>query len=373
MKQMTLLSMGAAALILGGVGYLGFGQVLGLGGVDLTRYASVNVDLEASVAPATTCGDVASTIRMVCLMDQLKTGLAPEVLAELQRPYSLDEAKKWSNFPPVGYADRIGPTLGDFTPEQRGLIKLILMDAASLSSNEGYDELVQVLNADDFLAGVSSAAGFSSSNYHIAFLGTPAATGTWQLYFGGHHFALTNTYTDGVLAGATPSFRGVEPFTAFSQNGRENAPMLQEQAAFAAMFAALSPDELARATLAGTYSDIVAGPQKDDAIPTVQEGLRVGDLSEAQQALVLAAIETYVRDINASGADAIMARYKADLPDTFIGLVGSPAVDAATNYVRIDGPSVWIEFSLQTSRTVDGIHPHSVWRDKTTDYGGSKG
>jgi hypothetical protein len=263
--------------------------------------------------------------------------------------------------------------LGDFTPQQRGVIKAILLDAASLTSNEGYDELEQILNADDYLAeNTSNGATFNSSNYHIAFLGTPAATGTWQLYFGGHHFAMTNTYADGVMSGATPSFRGVEPFWPFTQNGRENAPMVQEQAAFAAVFTALTPDELASATLEGTYTDIVAGPQKDDNIPATAEGLRVGDLTPDLQARVLAAMETYVRDINTVGADEIMARYTAELADTYIGLAGSAALDVENDYVRIDGPSVWIEISMQPGRSVDGIHPHSVWRDKTADYGGNQ-
>jgi Protein of unknown function (DUF3500) len=357
-----------AAVVLGG-GYLGYRQFSG--GSTPAGYADQNVNLGALALPATDCGDIASHSRLTCLADLLKTGLTPALLAELQRPYTVAEAKLWSNFPPMGFQDRVGPTLGDFTPDQRALVKAILQDAASLAANEGYDELEQVLNADDYLLAETGEAGFSSSNFHIAFLGEPAATGTWQLYFGGHHFALSNTYRDGVMIGATPSFRGVEPFVPFTMNGRENAPMAQEQAAFAAALAALTPEELTRATLTGTYTNIVAGPQQDDAIPTASEGLRLGDTSPAVQALALAAMETYVRDVNATGADAIMARYAAEIADTYIGFTGTPTVDAENDYVRIDGPSVWIEFSLQPGRSIEGIHPHSVWRDKTADYGGN--
>lgn len=360
------LAAGAVGVVVAGT--IAYSQMSG--GADLSRYANVNIDIGATVPPVV-CAEVADHARLVCLADLLKSGLTPELLAALERPYSLSEAKLWSNFPPMGFADRVGPTLGDFSADQRGLIKALLMEAASMTSNEGYDELEQVLNADDYLLAAVGRSGYSSSNYHIAFLGTPAATGMWQLYFGGHHFALSNTYQDGVMIGATPSFRGIEPFVPFTQNGRDNAPMVQEQAAFAAIFAALTPQELTRAELAGSFTDIIAGPQKDDAIPTVQEGLNVGDLTPDQQALVLAAMETYVGDIAASGADAIMARYAAELGDTVIGYTVSPAVDAENAYVRIDGPSVWIEFSMQPGRSIEGIHPHSVWRDKTADYGGA--
>jgi hypothetical protein len=367
MKKTLIL--GASAVVLATAGYFGYGL---LGGADLSRYANTNINMGA-VALRANCTAAAGFGQMLCLTDQLRAEITPELLFELERPYTVADAKKWSNFPPVGYPNRIGPTLGDFTPKQRGLIKAILMQAASMTRNEGYDELEQILNADDYLAeNTTDTAGFSSSNYHIAFLGTPASLGTWQLYFGGHHFAMTNTYKDGFLIGATPSFRGVEPFVPFTQNGRQNAPMVQEQAAFAAAFATLSPAELTQATLAGTFTDILAGPQKDDAIPTIYEGLKVGDLTPDQQARVLAAMETYVRDINALGADKIMAKYAAELPETYIGFAGTPTVNAENDYVRIDGPSVWIEFSLQPGRSIEGIHPHSVWRDKVADYGGSK-
>ena len=42
------------------------------------------------------------------------------------------------------------------------------------------------------------------------------------------------------------------------------------------------------------------------------------------------------------------------------------------SYIRIDGPSVWIEFVNARSQSTPNIHYHSVCRDKTNDYGSSK-
>lgn len=359
-----------AGIVVVGIG-IGYGYHKFVASAALAGYADTNVNIGAIALPVTDCGPTASHSRLVCLADKLKSGLSPELLAQLQRPYTVAEAKLWSNFPPMGFQERVGPTLGDFTPEQLALVKAILQDTASLAANEGYDELEQVLNADDYLLEETGEAGFSSSNFHIAFLGSPAGAGTWQLYFGGHHFALSNTYRDGQMVGATPSFRGVEPFTSFTMNGRENAPMAQERAAFAAALEALSQEEVSKATLSGTYTNILAGPQQDDAIPAVQEGLRLQEASPEVQSLVLAAIETYVRDVNETGADVIMAKYQDELGDTFLGFAGTRSVDAENDYIRIDGPSIWIEFSLQPGRSIPGIHPHSVWRDKSADYGGN--
>jgi hypothetical protein len=319
-----------------------------------------------------TCSSVKGHARVVCLADLLKKDLSPELLARLQLPYAVADAKRWSNFPPMGYRNRVGPTLAEFSPAQLGAVKALMKEAAGIATNEGYDEIEQILNADDFLKNNTKDNGFASGNFQIAFIGTPAATGSWELYFGGHHLAFGTTYKDGVMVGATPSFRGVEPFTTFRENGRENAPMAQEQAAFAGMFAGLTEAERTRAKLPQTYTDIVVGPQRDDNFPTIRAGLRVGDLSQDKRELVMRAIETYVRDVDPPNADAMLAKYRADLGETHIAYSGTPTVNAENDYVRIDGPSVWIELSMQPGRSLPGIHPHSVWRDRNTDYGGNK-
>lgn len=272
----------------------------------------------------------------------------------------------------MGYRNRVGPTLAEFTPAQFGVIKAMMKEAAGVATNEGYDEIEEILNADDFLKNNTGEVGFASGNFHIAFLGTPAATGTWELYFGGHHLAFSSTYKDGVLVGATPSFRGVEPFKPFHENGRDNNPMGQEQAAFAAMLGALNDGEQGKARLSQTYTDIIAGPQRDDNFPGTRTGVRAGDLNQAKRDPVIRAIETYVGDIDPPDAGKIMTKYRAELPETYVAYSGTPMMNAENDYVRIDGPSVWIELSMQPGRSLPGIHPHSVWRDRGGDYGGNR-
>lgn len=324
---------------------------------------------------ADACGSDAGFTRLVCLIDLLKADASDDILEVMQLEYSVAEAQNWSNLPAGAFPARPGAYLGEFSADQLGLVKAILMEAASLTDNEGYDEMEQTLNADDYIGTVSddTNAGYSSYNSKFAFLGTPAETGTWQLYYGGHHFAFANTYSDGVLAGATPSFRGIEPFPSFEMNDRENVPLTQERAAFAALLNSLSADQQTAATLEGTYRDILAGPQADDAIPADQEGMSVAELSEDQQALLLAAIETYVGDINDADAAVYMEKYTSELSDTVLGFTGTTDVNSEDDYVRIHGPSLWLEFSLQSNKSTDevGNHPHSVWRDINDDYGGN--
>jgi hypothetical protein len=327
-------------------------------------------------AAVNVCGTNPGYTRLVCLIDLLKESASDKILGNLQLEYSVAEAQNWSNLPAGAFPARPGVFLGEFSVEQRGMIKAILMEATGDADNEGFDEMVQTLNADDYIGSVSTdyGVGYASYNGIFALLGTPAETGTWQLYYGGHHFAFANTYTNGVLAGATPSFRGVEPFPRFYMNSRENMPLMQEREAFADILRSLSDEETATATLEGTYRDILAGPQADDAIPEAQEGISVSELSEDQQALILAAIETYVGDIDAADAARYMAKYTEELPDTVLGFTGTTELTQADDYIRIHGPSLWLEFSMQTNKSTGeaGNHPHSVWRDIFDDYGGNQ-
>lgn len=363
-------------VVVGAAGYVGISQLSG-GPESDGRTGDTSILMGSVEVPDTSasCTSDPGFTRLVCLIDLLKADASDEILDVMQLEYSVAEAQNWSNLPAGAFPARPGAYLGEFSTGQLGLVKAILMEAASLTDNEGYSEMEQTLNADDYIGTVSddAKAGYSSYNSKFALLGTPSDTGTWQLYYGGHHFAFANTYTDGVLAGATPSFRGIEPFPSFDMNGHTNTPLTQERDAFAALLNSLSADQQTAATLDGTYTDILAGPQNDDAIPAAQEGLSVSELDDTQLVLLSAAIETYVGDINAADAAIYMVKYTSELPDTVLGFSGTTDLNSEDDYVRIHGPSLWLEFSLQSNKSTDevGNHPHSVWRDQTDDYGGN--
>jgi hypothetical protein len=59
------------------------------------------------------------------------------------------------------------------------------------------------------------------------------------------------------------------------------------------------------------------------------------------------------------------------LDETYIAFSGSTALATKNDYVRIDGPNVWIEFTVQGGIVMSGVHYHSIWRDHTRDYGGA--
>ncbi len=285
--------------------------------------------------------------------------------------YSLTNAARWSNFPTGIYQNRVGIKLSALSATQLAAAKNLLK-AASGTGAEGYNELEAILAADDNLGAIGGGADYTSGNYYIALLGAPALTGTWELYFGGHHLAFANTYKNGNFVGGTPSFRATEPYTEFTQNGGTWEPMKEERLAFAAIVPSFTADQRITATLSGTFRDIVLGPQKDWQFPTAKLGLKCSNLDATQKTVVLAAIKTYVADVDLANANTIMTKYTAEINDTYVGFVGSGNMVTQGDYVRIDGPSVWIEYSTQGGVIIRTYpHPHTVWRDRTSDYGGT--
>lgn len=284
--------------------------------------------------------------------------------------YSKTNAIKWSNLP-CGSQCRVGLQLSTLTSAQVTAALAVVQAATGSTANEGYDEAMQIRLADDYLKANGGGSGYSSGIYFIAFLGTPSLSGTWQFQFGGHHLAINNTYNAGAVQGATPHFEGVEPKT-WTTSGVTYAPLNQEQSAMAAMLASLSSTQLASAKLSSTFSDVVLGPNNDGKFPTTKVGIQVSTLSTAQQALVLAAIKPWVLDADDATATSLLATYQSELANTYVSYSGNATLANNADYVRIDGPSVWVEFVCQSGVVFQNqIHYHSIWRDHSRDYGGN--
>ena len=276
---------------------------------------------EIMMPPPMACETLVGTAKIVCLAENLKATLSETLLAQLQLPYSVTDAKKWSNFPQAfSRPSRVGLPFAMLNEQQLAAAKALMINVLGQGTpNEGYDELEGTLLADDYFGkAVGKTNTFGSGNYLIAFLGKPSATELWELQFGGHHFAFGNTYKGGKIVGVTPSFRGVEPEQSIEINSRTYQPLAQEHAAFSKILEILSESEKNTAKLSTNFRDILLGPNKDGQFPTTKQGLRIGDLTTAKQEAVIIAIQLYVNDLDAATAKTIMAKYTAELADTYL-------------------------------------------------------
>ena len=177
-----------------------------------------------------------------------------------------------------------------------------------------------------------------------------------------------------MMVGGTPHFEAIEPLS-FVASGTTYQALNEEKIALADMLASLSATEQNTAKLSSTFGDILmgatnGGTSKDWTFPTTKVGLKVGTLSAAQKQKVIDAIKTYVLDVDDIDANAIITQYTNDIDDTYIAYAGTTGLATQKDYVRIDGPNVWIEFSVQSGIVMSGVHYHSIWRDHYRDYGG---
>ena len=294
----------------------------------------------------------------------------------VQLSWSLDTARKWSNLPAQLVA-RNGVTWGSLSTAQKTAARTMIATALSSAGNTLH---IGMQAADDYLAANGGGtSSYGNSYFYIAFLGTPSATDFWMLQLTGHHLTY-NIAFNGSYKSPTPLFLGVEPKGSFTQDGTTYDPMEAQRTAMSNLGASLT--SYSSAKLSGTYSDILFGANGsgniDGTCPrsyssVTEHGLLYSSLSSTDQALVQAAIKAYVNTQATEYADDLLGAYLSDtsLASTYVAYSGSGTVTTNGNYFRIEGPRVWIEFSVQKGVIFSSdIHYHTIWRDKYADYGG---
>ena len=355
-------------------------------------------------------------------VDEFESSLTADQKATVQLDFTAANAAKWSNLP-VTAAARNGLELTNLTDDQKALALRVAQVALSA---DGYERLQEIRTADDYLnenfssgttggtttgggttggppstggstsggppatggstsGGPSTTSGgttggggtlsYGSGLYYIAFLGTPSATTPWMLQIGGHHIAFNIAY-NGAKVSTTPFFVGVEPqsFTTDSatQSGLSGTytPLGTKKNAVYALLNSLTTDQLATAKLSSSFDDVLLGPSKDKKsdFPT-QQGIAYSALTTAQQTLVKNMIAAWTTD--GTAGTAFYNLYVRGLSGTKVAWSGSDTtLNTQGDYLRIDGPRCWIEFVCQNGVVFTSqIHFHTVWRDKTSDYG----
>lgn len=229
-------------------------------------------------------------------------------------------------------------------------------------TSSGNNRLAQLRRAEDFLGG-----DYNGDYVYLGFVGSPSETGNWLLQIGGHHLAHNYYFTGSTLQTTTPYFLGVEP-ASFTIDGTSYTPLATQRAAMFNMLAGLTANQQGNAFIGGSFTDVLLGAGKDarSNFPTSNRGLLVSGLNATQKDLVKAAIRAWTQD-TAKDVEYYNL-YVSELDQTYVAYSGNLNLSGNGDYVRIDGPHVWIEFIVKTGEVQSGVHYHSVWRDRVTDY-----
>ena len=346
----------------------------------------------ASPAPALLASPKAADV--VDAADAFLATLSEEQRAIAQIELTPQLAVRWTNFP-GGSNVRNGVFYRDLKPEQ---VEAALKVARVALGEEGFARYQEVRAADDAFAKGRGGRGpggpggpaeegrrrsgpeegrrsrpeegrrpggggcnFGSANYMIAFLGKPSKTTPWILQLGGHHLAI-NIYYKGTTGAATPYHVAAQPTVWKDDQGKTHDPLAPMRESLHGLLISLTPEQSKQAKLEARFNDVYVGPGKDGKFPAKSEGVPVSELSDASKDFVKKAIAAWTGD-SPQGVE-YRKLYEAELDKVKVAYSGTTNVGDRGDYVRLDGPRVWIEFATQGSD-----HVHTIWRDRLTDYG----
>lgn len=340
-------------------------------------------------------GQGGTVARAVAAANAFLGTLGADERAKAAFPFDSPQRSNWSNLP-SGIYQRNSLRLGDLTTAQRDAAMALM---AVVLSREGYQKVVDIMNADEYLknnsgrgrqgGGVTRGSGlvgqlapqpappaqggrqgggrggggtmFGLAEYFIAILGTPAITTPWMVQFGGHHLAVNVTIAGGSQV-VTPSLPATQPAT-YTLNGQSIRPLGDENDKGFALINALDAAQQSQAILPSRVTDLVLGAGQDGKV-IQPEGLLASAMTPKQQELLLDLAREWVGILNDDGAAARMAEIRSNLARTYFAWSG-PTTNGSVAYYRIQGPTVVIEYAPQKS--VD--HVHTIYRDPTNDYG----
>lgn len=309
----------------------------------------------SSTPGAPTAAIVAATQKFLATLDDARRGrVVFDFKDDAQR-------KRWSNLP-ASIFKRQGLRMGDLTEPQR---KAALAVLAAALSPQGYEKILQIVEAEEVLGKSSGRTMIGRDEYYISFLGQPSTTEPWMIQFGGHHLGLNITLAGerGTLA---PSHTGAQP-AIYEIEGKTVRPLGRETDKAFALLSSLNDAQRKQAILGFQMRDLVLGPGRDGQ--TIQpEGIKGSALTEKQQQMLLDLASEWTGILHEAAAAAKMDEMKKNIAETYFAWSG-PTEKGGAAYFRIQGPTVIIEYAPQRLGGDPTKHIHTIYRDPTNDYG----
>jgi hypothetical protein len=257
---------------------------------------------------------------------------------------------------------RGGLRTGDLTQQQRDAVLTVL--AAALS-RQGYEKVVQIVEADEVLKKSGGQRMFGRDEYYVSFLGQPSITEPWMIQFGGHHLGLNITLVgdQGTLA---PSHTGAQP-AIYELEGKTVRPLGRESDKAFALMSSLDEAQRKQAILGFQMRDLVLGPGRDGK--TIQpEGIKGSALTDKQREMLFDLASEWTGIMPGAVAMKKMEELKKQVSETWFAWSG-PTEKGGAAYFRIQGPTVVIEYAPQRLGGDPTKHIHTIYRDPTNEYG----
>jgi len=295
--------------------------------------------------------------------------LGPEQRARALFSLDSDAWRRWSNIHP--FVMRHGVSLDEMSPAQRERALALLRESLSAG---GFQTARDVMRLNEFVRTITgSDVEYGEWLYWVSVMGTPSPDEPWGWQIDGHHL-IVNCFVLGDQIVMTPMFMGSEPVAAEEGPYAGTRVFRTEEQQGLDLVRALTPEQRRRAILATELPGEVFTAAFRDNFELRYEGIRYGDLSSAQQRLLLDLLDTYVGRIRPGHAGLRLAEVRRHLADTCLAWMGGVDEDSAF-YYRLHSPVVLVEFDHQRGIVFDNDGPsrrhiHTVVRTPNgNDYG----
>lgn len=295
--------------------------------------------------------------------------LAPEQAARAKFDFKDEERYFWHFIPSANIQKtyqrpRKGLPFLDMKPHQQQLAYALLSSALS---QQGYIKATTIMSLEDVLRiqEKDTEARRDPMKYFFSIFGEPSEKGVWGMRVEGHHLSLHYVVVDGKVA-ASPTFFGDNPAEVREGPRKGLRALAREEDLGRDLLKALTPEQKKTAIVeAKAYNDILTSNNRTAALEGQPNGLAAAKMTPKQRELLTAVLTEYANNLPEPVAMARLAEVKKAGTNMFFAWAGAEE-KGGPHYYRIQGPTFLVEYD----NTQNGAnHIHSVWRDKTGDFG----
>lgn len=268
------------------------------------------------------------------------------------------------HFLPAAMWPRPGIALHELDEGQKELLFDVLQE---FLSDTGYDKTRSIMELENVLAEIEKNPDFRNPElYYATFYGDPDNSDKWAWSFEGHHISLNFTVVEGE-ASMVPRFLGARPslIQEGSREGEKTALHREEDLGIE-LIQSMSEAQLDKAIFLETaFWEIVTNVASETG-PLTFDGIKMQELNESQQMLLLDIINEYLSVMKKEKAEQRYENLKnEEFDDIEFAWAGATELGKA-HYYRIQGKTFLIEFDNTQD---DANHIHTVWRDFDGDFG----
>jgi hypothetical protein len=275
--------------------------------------------------------------------------------SQLVLPLGSEHREQWAYVP----GTRQGVNWKEMSASQQRRARSLLAAALSDWGISRMTHIREVLEPE--LRRLEGNPGRDEGLYWFVIFGDPSNTEPWSWRYEGHHLSVTFTYAKGKIVSSTPLFLGANP----AKHSKGQTLREEEELGRALIKSLTAAQQAVVIASPAAPADIVTS---NDRVAVLKErkGIRLGDLTGPQQALLRELVQLYAKVLKPEAMAQRLERVeRGGWNEVRFAWMGG-LEPGEGHYYCISGP----KFAIEYDNTQNGAnHIHTVWRDFEGDFG----